>query len=106
MVPVATTLNTTMYSSAIDPYNNGLFETNTKEGKYWWHLVTKTSEGWKKDGISATFKHAYKILDPFKDRSLQFVMDNIMNIMTSVMLAADAAPQNTFGVHHWNADVK
>ena len=82
-VPVPVTPKTITYSSAIDLYGNELFETNTKEGKYRWHLTTKTAEGWKNDGIYATVKPAGKILDIFKDRSVQFGLDNIMNITMS-----------------------
>ena len=66
-VPVIVTPKTINYSSDIDPYNDNFFEKNMKEGKYRCHLTTKTSKGWKKDGISATVKHANKILDLFKD---------------------------------------
>ena len=42
------------YSSAINLYHDKSFETNMKEGKYQWHLTTKTAKGWGKYGISAT----------------------------------------------------
>ena len=61
---------TTTYYSAINLYDNELSETKTEEGKYQWHFYTKTAEGWKKDGISATVDHADNILDLFKDRSV------------------------------------
>ena len=77
MVPVTVTTKTITYSFAIDPYNKESFKTKTKEGKYWWKLTTKTSEGWKKDGIYATIEHTNKILELFKDRSVQFGLDNI-----------------------------
>ena len=44
-IPVATTPKTITYFSAIDPYDKKSFETKTKEGKYWWHLITKNAEG-------------------------------------------------------------
>ena len=58
------------YYSDIEPYNGELFETKMQEEKYWCHLTTKTTEGWKKDIIYATVKHADKILDIFKDISV------------------------------------
>ena len=74
-VPVPVTPNTITYSFAINPYNNELFKTKTRNGKYRWHLTTKTAKGWKKDGISATVEHTYKILGLFKDRSVQFGLE-------------------------------
>ena len=105
-VPVPVTSKTITYSSTINPYNNESFKTKTKEGKYRWHLTTKTTKGWKKDCISATVEHGDKILDLFKDRSVQFILDNIMNIWTSGKGAVHATPQTTVGVDHWNADVR
>ena len=71
MVPVAVTTKTITYYSAIHLYDKESFETNTKEGKYRCHLITKTSEGWKNEQISATVEHADKILELFKDSSVQ-----------------------------------
>ena len=78
----------------------------TKEGKYRWHLTTKTAEEWKNDGISATVDHANKILDLFKDCSVQFGLDNIMNIPISGTGAVHATPLNIVGLYHWNLDVR
>ena len=105
-VLVASTPKTISYSSAIDPYDGKSFEMKMKEGKYWWHLITKTAEGWKKDGISVTMENSDKILDLFKDRFIQFGMENIMNIPTSRMLELDAAPETIAGIDHWNSDVR
>ena len=44
-VLVASTPKTISYSSAIDPYDGKSFEMKMKEGKYWWHLITKNAEG-------------------------------------------------------------
>ena len=106
MVPVPVTPKTITYSSAIDPYNNESFETKTKEGKYRWHLTTKTDKGWKKGGISATAKHAKNILDLFRDHSVQFGLENIMNIPTYGTGSVHAAPRTIVGVEHWNADIR
>ena len=57
------------------------------------------------DGISATVYHADKILELFKDCSVQFGLDNIMNIPTSGTGAVHATPRTIVGVYHWNADV-
>ena len=67
MVPIPVTTKNITYSSAIDPYDDQSFEMNMKEGKYRWHLTTKTDKGRKKDDISATVEHNEKILDLFKD---------------------------------------
>ena len=104
-VLVASTPKTISYSSAIYPYDGKSFEMKMKEGKYWWHLITKTAEGWKKDGISAIVEHANKILDLFKDHSVQFGLDNIMNIPTSRTGEFHATPQTFIGMDHWNMDV-
>ena len=103
MVPVAATPNNITYSSVINLPNNESFETKTKEGNYQWHLITKTSEGWKNYGISATINHADNILDLFKDCSVQFGLDNIMNIPTSGTGAVDAAQRTVVGLDHCNA---
>ena len=58
------------------------------------------------DGISATVEHAKKILDLFKDSSVQFRLYNIMNIPTSRIGAVHATPQTIVGTDHWNADVR
>ena len=105
-VPVPVTPNTITYSYAIDLYDDKLFGMKTKEGKYWWHFNTKTIEGWKKDGISATIKHTDKILDLFKDCSVQFRLDNTMNTPTSRTGAVHTNPRTILGVYHWNADVR
>ena len=59
----------------------------------------------KKYRISATVEHANTILDLFKDRSVQFGLNNIMNIPTSGTGEVEAAPQTIVGVDHWNEDV-
>ena len=105
-VPVPVTPNTITYYSTIDPYGDKFSETKTKEGKYRWHLTTKTSKGWKHDGISATVTHAKNILDLFKDLSVQLGLDNITNIPTSGTGAVHANPQKIIGVDHWNMDVR
>ena len=105
-VPVAATPKTTMYSSAIEPYDNEPFKTNKKEGKLRWNLITKTAKGWKKDGISTTVEHANNILDIFKDRSVQFGLENIMTIPTSGTESVNIDPQNIIGLDYYNADMK
>ena len=97
---------TTTYSSDIDPYDNESFGTKTKEGKYRWHLNTKTAEGWKNDGIYATVDHTNNILDLLKYRSVQFGMDNIMNIPTSGTGSFHTTSITIVGVGHWNAAVR
>ena len=92
-VPVPVTPKIITYYSDIDPYDDESFGTNMKEGNYQWHLTTKTVGGWKKDGIYATVEHADKILELFKDRSVQFGLDNIMNILTSGTVAVHSTPQ-------------
>ena len=67
--------------------------------------TTKTAKGWKKDGISATVKHSDKILDLFNNCSVQFRLDNIMNIPTSRTGEFHATPQTFIGMDHWNMDV-
>ena len=105
-VPSPFTPKTINYSSTINPFNDESFETNMKEGKYRWHLTTKTAKGWNKDGISATVKHANKILDLFKDCSVYFRLENIMNIPTSGTGSVHATPQTIGGLDHWNTDVR
>ena len=105
-VPVHVALKIITYSSAYDPYDKKLFKTKTKEGKHRWHLITKTAEGRRKDGICATVEHADKILDLLKNCSVQFGLDNIMNIPTSGTGSVHATPQTIVGVDHWNADVR
>ena len=105
-VPVPVNPKTITYSFVVDPCDNESFETKIKEGKYRWHFTTKKSEGWKKDGISATVKHANKVLDLFKERSVQFELDNIMNILTSGTGAVHSTPQTIVGMDHWNAYVR
>ena len=105
-VPIPVTPKTITYFSAINPYNNKSFETKTKKGRYRWHLTTKTFEGWKKDGSYATVKQAKKILDLFKDSSVQFGLDNIMNIPTSGTGAVHATSKTIVGIYQWNVDVR
>ena len=83
-----------------------MFKTKTKEGKHRWHLITKTAEGRRKDGICATVEHADKILDLLKNCSVQFGLDNIMNIPTSGTGSVHATPQTIVGMDHWNADLR
>ena len=92
-VPVPITPNTITYSSAIDPYNDESFETKIKEGKYRWHLITMTAEGWEKYSVYPTVEQANKILDLFKYCSVQFELENIINNPTSGTGADDDAPQ-------------
>ena len=92
MVPVRVRPKTITYSSSVDLYDEDSFEMKTKEGKYRWHLTTKTSEGWKKDFISATVNHANKILDLFNDCSVQFGLGNIINIPRSRIGTFHATP--------------
>ena len=99
-VPVPVTPKTITYSSIIDPYDDESLETKKKEGKYRWHLNTKTVEGWKNDGISAYVDHAGKILDLFKD---QFGLDTLIKIPTYGTGEVHVTPKNIFGVYHWNA---
>ena len=92
LVLVPVTPKNITYSSAINPYDNEFFETKMKKGKYRWHLTTKTAKGWKKDGISATTKHANKILDILKDHSVQFGLENITSIPTYGTGSVHATP--------------
>ena len=92
MVPVRVRPKTITYSSSVDLYDEDSFEMKTKEGKYRWHLTTKTSEGWKKDFISATVNHSNKILDLFNDCSVQFGLGNIINIPRSRIGTFHATP--------------
>ena len=94
-----------VYSTALDPYDDESFETTTKEGKYRWHLVTKTTEGWKKESTSATVDHADKVLDLFKDRAVQFGLDNIMNVPTSGTGKVENNPRLILGKDQWNAEL-
>ena len=103
-VPIAP--KTINYCSVINPYDDEYFATNMKEGMYRWHLNTKTDEGWMKDVIYATVYHSDKILDLFKFNSVQFGLENIMNIPTSWTGAVHATPQTIVVVDHWNADVR
>ena len=41
----ADTPKTIMYSSNIDPYNKDISEMKTKEGKFRWRIITKTTKG-------------------------------------------------------------
>ena len=106
MIPVPVMPMTITYSSTVDLYDIKSFEKKTKKGKYWWHLTAKTEEGCKNDGISAKFKHADKILDLFKYCSVQFGLDNIMNILMFRKGAVHATPQTIVGMDHWNADLR
>ena len=99
-VPVPVTPKTITYSSAIDLYNDESFKTNTKEWKFRWHLTTKTSKGRKRDGIYATVEYDDTILDLFKDRSVQFGLENIMIIPTSGTGAVHATQGTIVGVNH------
>jgi len=94
-----------VYSTAIDPYDDESFETTSKEGKYRWHLITKTTEGWKKESTAATVDHADKVLDLFKDRAVQFGLDNIMNVPTSGTGKVEDNPRLILGKDQWNAEL-
>ena len=58
------------------------------------------------DSISAAIEHANNILDLFTDRSVQFGLDNIMNIPTSGTGEVHTTPQTIVGVDDWNTDVR
>ena len=60
----------------------------------------------KKYGIYATVEHAENILELFKDRSVQFGMDNIMNIPTSGIGAVHTTPKETVSGDQWNVDMR
>ena len=78
----------------------------TKKGKYRWHLTIKTAECWKKDVIPNTIYHSNNILDIFKYCSVQFRLDNIINILASGTGAVHATPKTIVGIDNWNSDVR
>ena len=69
------------YSTSLNPYETQASDTDTKDKKYQWAVVTRKIEGWKL--LHILVQNADKLMDLFKDRKVQFGLDSICTVPTS-----------------------
>ena len=92
------------HSTSLDPYGAQGLDTDTKDGKYQWVLITKMMTGWKLLPISV--ENADRLMDLFKDRKVQFGLDLICTVPTSGTGNAYPSPRTIAGAEYQNTDLK
>ena len=63
------------YSTSLDPYNTQALDTDTKDSKYQWTVVTKRIKRWKP--LHTSVKNANKLMDLFNNHKVQFGVNPI-----------------------------
>ena len=69
------------YSTSLDPYDTQGFNTDTKDGKYQWSIITEMIGGWKLLPISV--ENTDRLMDLFRVRKIHFRLDPICTVPTS-----------------------
>ena len=89
-------------STAINPYDTESMDLDSKEGKYYWKMVTAREDSWKP--LSLTTDNYEAIADLFKDQAVQFGFDPIINVRLSGTGAVEANSRIVAGVDYCNMD--
>jgi len=92
------------YSTSLDPYDTQGLDTDTKDGKYQWSIITKMIGGWKL--LSVSVENADRLMDLLKDRKTQFGLDPICTVPTSGTGNTYPTSRTIAGVEYHKSDLQ
>ena len=102
-IPTPSPVAAKKMSTSLDPYDTQSLDTDTKDGKYQWAVVTKMMPGWKLVPISV--ENADKFMDLLKDRLVMFGLDYICTVPTSGTGNTYPSSRIIAGVEHYQSDL-